>query len=44
MSNLMAGLVYQDVFLPDFTTCWCNWITWKYCAVGQKHILPMLSF
>jgi len=33
MSNLLVALVYQDV-LPDDITCYCNWIRWKYLAVG----------
>jgi len=34
MSKLLAALVYQEVFLPDSTTYYRNWITWKYRVVG----------
>jgi len=34
MSKLLAALICQEVFLPEITTYQCNWITWKYRAVG----------
>jgi len=40
----IVGLVYQG-FLPDITTCWRNWTTWKYrmCRGIKKRFRQCIS-